>query len=275
MNKPLTTLGAALAAKGTDLDWRAQLRQEGIPRRPPPPSTSAASSRPDRGYVEQPEERRETTQIPRPAAKAPKPPSTPMPNETAPFMRRRVETPRLDAPVALVRFVRDERNNLVPFEPTVSKPPAANDAPPPSAPEEATMPKGVERLAADGRRLFTQEFRDGVLKAFDERPEGVTQKAIAERNGIHQTVLSAWVSRRDTQRAKEERESKRLATRAANKAAAASGERTLVSAPPSNGAAATKPRGVRSFETVSLELAGALAKVAELKRELRALLGDD
>lgn len=45
--KPLTTLGDALAAKGGDvLDWRAQLRLEGVERRPRPEPAPAPSSRP-------------------------------------------------------------------------------------------------------------------------------------------------------------------------------------------------------------------------------------
>lgn len=51
MNKPLATLGEAL---NQSADWRAQLRVAEIPRRAPP---SDRGGRPDRGYVEQPEER--------------------------------------------------------------------------------------------------------------------------------------------------------------------------------------------------------------------------
>jgi hypothetical protein len=116
MSKPLATLGDAIAAKGADVDWRAQARAEGIARRPPPSSERAseqAVSRPDRGFVEQPEEYVE----PLKSFKPPSPkPSSPKPlhtepatkrlttEEIAPFMRRRVETPTLPAPVALIRF---------------------------------------------------------------------------------------------------------------------------------------------------------------------------
>lgn len=44
--KPLTTLGDALAAKGGDIDWRAQLREAGVERRPKPEPPPAPSSRP-------------------------------------------------------------------------------------------------------------------------------------------------------------------------------------------------------------------------------------
>jgi hypothetical protein len=254
MSKPLTTLGDALAAKGND--WRADLRAADIPRRPPPssspPSSQPVSSRPDRGYVEQPEERRDTQ------------PSAPQP-------RRRTETPTLTAPVALVRLERrtvysTESNALAPSEP----PPAI----PAAAPPEGDMPKAVAKTSKDGRRSFTDEYRAKALAAFDEgqkQEPKVSQKTIAERFGIHQTVMSNWLRRRAQAAATEAAIAKRAATRAANKANKAPNDKT----PPASAAAASKPRGVRSFETVSLELAGAIAKVSELKRELRALLGDE
>jgi transposase-like protein len=308
MSKPLATLGDAIAAKGADVDWRAQARAEGIARRPPPSSERAseqAVSRPDRGFVEQPEEYVEPLKSfkpPSPKQSSPKPPiDKPLhtepatkrltTEEIAPFMRRRVETPTLTAPVALIRFERHAS-----YPPPAS---AANDSPAPTpavvtpapAPEVAEVPAGVKKLAADGRRLFTPEFREKAMKAFDERPEGVIQKDVAKQFGIHQTVLSGWIAKRDAKQAAAEKERKRQATRAANKAAKSQEPERVQrevtqlsrpsppSAPPSNGAAASvtvsKPRGVRGFDTVSLELAGAINKVAELKRELRALLGDD
>jgi hypothetical protein len=255
MSKPLTTLGDALAAKGSD--WRADLRAADIPRRPPPssspPSSQPVLSRPDRGYVEQPEERRDTQ------------PSAPQP-------RRRTETPTLTAPVALVRLERrtvysTESNALAPSEP----PPAI----PAAAPPEADMPKAVAKTSKDGRRFFTDEYRAKVLAAFDDgqkQEPKVSQKAIADRFELHQSVLSNWLTRRAHAAATEAAVAKRAATRAANKASkAAPSDKT----PAASVAAASTPRGVRSFETVSLELAGAIAKVSELKRELRALLGDE
>lgn len=60
--KPLATLGEV-----SGVNWRAQLRANDIQRRVPPPSERA--SRPDRGYVEQPEERVKVTTSTQPTAR--------------------------------------------------------------------------------------------------------------------------------------------------------------------------------------------------------------
>lgn len=150
----------------------------------------------------------------------------------------------------------------------------------------------IKKVGSDGRRYFSTEHREAVLAAYDAekaRDPSYTHREHAEKHDVHKTLISNWLARREVERAKQAAIAKRAATRAANKAnGAASSEKTQLSRPeppasepprrgrpPNSVAAATKPRGGRSFETVSLELAGAIAKVSELKRELRALLGDE
>lgn len=119
MNKPIATLGDVLTAKGADVDWRAQMRASDIPRRPAPSSSRGAEppqSRPDRGYVEQPEERVNTTVFP------PRPKPTPQP------------------PQRLVRFTRnmmqEDGHSLDESEPPKREPP-----PPPPPPAELMAPE--------------------------------------------------------------------------------------------------------------------------------------
>jgi transposase-like protein len=184
--KPLTTIGDALLAKGAD--WRAELRAAEVPRRTPLPPSSTRLDRPDRGYVEQPEERVEktTTQFPPP--------------------RRRTETPVITAPTALIRFTRDpvpklETPEMRPPEPEPAPPEESEESPDhgeadPDYPEHAEhfaepapaeqpkakrkqrvfLPIGV-KLAAVRRALKREEFL----------------KDIAADLGVHQTALSRWV----------------------------------------------------------------------------------
>jgi transposase-like protein len=258
MTKPLTTIGDALMAKGGD--WRADLRANDVPRRPPP-------SRPDRGYVEQPEERMDAPS---------KPPSSPP--------RRRTETPILSAPVALIRFERE-----APYEPlpapapaSVAPPPPPEAAPPPSEPA-AIAEEHVAKVAKDGRKLYTPQFRAKVIadfRAAQKKDPGVSQKSIAQKHGLHQTVLSNWLRNDDQELKALETSEKRKATYAAKRAAKeATSSKTLASTPsdPLRSAisAAMRARDAsRTLETVSREYAAAVERVKELKAEMRALLDD-
>jgi transposase-like protein len=265
--KPLTTLGDALMAKGAPVDWRAELRAAEVPRRPPPASETRAA-RPDRGYVEQPEERvRPSTGI---------------------FPRRREETPTLAAPVALIRFNRDENHPRRPYMDPVTGQMVDPNAPPKSAleslidqhieeeerkqlpppmPEPASCVAPAEAEEAEmakpkkPRRTWDEDVKS---KAVARVLSGVTQAAVAREIGTHETNISQWVK--------------------AAKQAGAKREKTQLSRPtPSSGKSTTQAIAsmvrststVRSFETVSAELQEALNRVKELKRELRGLLGDD
>lgn len=277
MSKPLATLGEALTAKGADIDWRAAARAEGIARRPPP---SSASSRPDRGYVEQPEERREetTTQLPK--------------------MRRRVETPSLDAPVALIRFERTASYPPPDAPPSNDAPaPTQEAAPPfalvetepatftlveskPPAPEVSDVPAAKKHKWGGRGNPAPSDFRAQVIaaarEARDSTPPGL-QSEVAARFGVSKSAISSWLKAADDEDRKNAIVAKRKATREANQANGASTERVqreVTQVSRASSGVASRPRGNRSFETVSLELAGALAKVSELKRELRDLLDE-
>lgn len=139
-------------------------------------------------------------------------------------------------------------------------------------------------MSANAKKPYKRhppDIREKVLEALAEGQRmdpPISQVAIANRFGIHQTMVSKFKREAELEQRKAEKEAKRLATRAANKAAAnghAPTETTLLSRPSPRSVAVSRPRGERSFETVSLELAGAIDKVRELKRELRAMLGDD
>lgn len=129
MSKPLTTLGDALAARGAN--WRAELRAAEVPRRTPPPS------RPDRGYVEQPEERAEAAPI------------TP---------RRRTETPLLETPVALIRFTRETEPETETQPEPVSPSPEPPAAASPPTPEPASEPAPPPTLSPERREQLEAQL---------------------------------------------------------------------------------------------------------------------
>lgn len=278
-NKPLTTLGDALAAKGSG--WRAEMRAAEVERRPPPSN----ASRPDRGYVEQPAER------------APSP---------APVPRRREETPVLTAPVALIRFKRSNESSLTQLvlehseeheeafpqqdtEPVAETPPPPplpappvvelpelrmpEPPPPPSAPPtEAPMPKAKGQRIP--RPLETQI--EAVARALRYESDGdYGAKARAAREmGVHPSSMSNWFAKPDVVAAAKKK----------NKGESpVSREQTQLSrpSPPSNGAVSapvsipTSIRsGTRTFEVVTRELNEAIELVRALKRELRDMLTD-
>jgi len=149
MSKPLTTLGEQIAAKGGD--WRAQLRAADVPRRPPPSSASA-----DRGYVEQPGE-----SAPPPTP----PPATP---------RRRVETPTLTAPVALIRTHYTEE--------------LAKAPPPP--PDPAPLQLEAPPVAAKKKRKFTDKATQ--IAAVRRVLAGENAAAIARELGVHPSNIANW-----------------------------------------------------------------------------------
>jgi transposase-like protein len=256
--KPLTTLGDALIAKGAEVDWRSVARAAEVPRRPPPASETR-SSRPDRGYVEQPEERINTTTFP----------------------PRSEETPTLVAPVALIRFSRDESHPRRPYMDPESGKLVDPNAPakpvleqlleehiaeeerkqrPPPMPEPASCvatPETEESEVPKPRKQRIRWDEDVKSKAVARVLSGVTQAKVAREIGTHETNISQWVK--------------------AAKAAGAKSEKTQLSRHASvTPAIASMVRSTaRTFETVSAELQQALNRVKELKRELRGLLGDD
>lgn len=281
--KPLTTLGDVLAAKGADIadvDWRAAARAADVPRRPPPSSkgapqtpppppppqtlkeklAEAIATRPDRGYVEQPEERIETKSF--------RPPPPP---------RRREETPTLETPVALIRLERppqvspkqmllnhlaemneDELRELAKQPRPRSEPPPA-PGPPPPAPEATEMP------AKQAVKSSKKHWPEDVKKAAVARVlKGESQATVAGDIGTNPANMSNWVKVYGKAVAKED--AKRETTLISRPAAPASAKNSAVQTRVLNGA--------RTIETVSRELTEALARVAELKAELRALLGD-
>jgi hypothetical protein len=236
MSKPLsTTLGDALANS-----WRADLRANDINRRPPPSSKSG----PDRGFIEQPNERR------------PEPPP-----------RRRTETPTLTAPVALIRpqvAPQPIPNSGGVLDELLAEHKAQTETKPPKpspAPEKPARQPG-KHYTAVYRTKIVHEYR----QALQVEPH-LTQKAFAERHGIHQTLMSNWLKRVSEEEARAAAAEKRRETLAAKKAENEE-QKTLLSRP-------QPPSDVRTFEVVSRELAEAIERVKALKRELRALLGDE
>jgi len=257
MSKPLTTLGDAIAAKGGN--WRADMRANDINRRPPPSSHSG----PDRGYVEQPAERRD-----------PPPP------------RRREETPVLRAPVALIRPqmpapseppppVKAEHETLLsrPAPPTAPEPPVEVEMP-----KAKPLPEGVKSIGADGRKMYHEEYRVKLARAFlDERAQDptLTYRVFAARHEVEKTVFGNWVRAEEMERAKAEKTAKRMATLHANKAAAAAAAAPVSQPlPPPSAPLASAPltSGGRSVADIVADIAAAKHRLEQLKAELMAAL---
>jgi len=146
------------------------------------------------------------------------------------------------------------------------KPPQVTTAPAP-APAPAA-PKLAPATPEDKSRAFyNPEFRAEIVADFyaSRRVEAhLTQKQYADRVGIDQTTLSAWLADANADQRRQETAAKRQRTR---EAAAA--------------ARAARKESARSFEAVSLDLAEAIAeakrcneRVQQLKDELRALLDE-
>lgn len=261
-----------------DVDWRAQSRALGIERRAP-------ATRPDRGFVEQPAERVETTQI-----------------------RRRVVTPTTPrAPVPLISLAdMDEHSELL-DELTRPDPVHANDPMPP-APEKHTMnPPNEAREDRDDAMLaaIQREIDRPMAKAtkakmsytvIDEARKLAAVKAVIEQGKTHKEVsgplgvspasISLWVARyKRTGRVpaktgKEKGGDVRRLDKAARRRPARSNERTMVSGaggPPSavlSVRASIRSNGARTFDQVKAELDAAIEHVSDLKRELRDMLAD-
>lgn len=236
-------------AKGANetLDWRAQMRAEDIPRRPPPAS-EPRSSRPDRGYVEQPEERVNTTTSP---------------------PRRREETPTLTTPVALIRFSRDETRPRRPYmDPATGNlvdpnaPESKRDEPePPSQQQAETAGEPVPKAKIRRKHLAPAVKAALVVRALEGKE---THREIARQAGVHPTNISNWVN-----------------AAKAGKILLPPSEKTQLSRPSppvsavqSAAVSTAAARGARTFEVVSAELQQALDRVRELKRELRGLLDE-
>ncbi len=209
MSKPLTTLGEAIMAKGGtgegELDWRSQLRANGIERRTGQPMD--ALGRPDRGYVEQPEER-VAPLTPRPAPTTTQLPPLPFrsatPEQIAPFMRRRTETPTLTAPTALIRFER-YRDNPEPEQPLKDEkeepmqqqyePEPANVATQPASPatEGSDMPRKRKKRVQAPDAATRDEMALRILRAeLDGRRKGEVKAIMAETN-VSESGVSRWV----------------------------------------------------------------------------------
>lgn len=154
MSKPLTTLGDLMMSR--DPNWRAELRALEIPRRP----SNAKDSRPDRGYVEQPEER---------AA-----------SEQKTFIRRREESPTLVAPVALIRPIVSDAPERVPDDRDVFPPPMGLTPPPP--PPEPEPPQQTLVMLRRGREtLAATEPKPEKAKQTRERHSLAFKLAAVER----------------------------------------------------------------------------------------------
>ena len=156
MSKPLTTLGDALAAKGGN--WRAEMRAADIPTRRESPQ-----SRPDRGYVEQPEERVVARAAP----------------TTTQFPRRREETPVLTAPVALIRFTRDPEPVL---ETPENRPPEPEKEPHPMAGTELNQYDEPDHGEADeSHPEHAEHFASGIPPLSDAERLDLFDRASAPR----------------------------------------------------------------------------------------------
>lgn len=177
--KPLTTIGDALLAKGAD--WRAELRAAEVPRRTPLPPSSTRLDRPDRGYVEQPEERVQ-----------------------APPTRRRTETPVITAPTALIRFTRDPVPKL---ETPEMRPPEPEPAPPEpeEEPEEEPLPDPDwtgEAAPAEPTKQQRKERKRRTHLPLRRKLEAVqraladgygAKAAVAAEYGVSQSAVTMWV----------------------------------------------------------------------------------
>lgn len=211
MSKPLTTLGEALMAKGgggEELDWRSLARANGIERRAPPSGQPMdVLGRPDRGYVEQPEERVPPKATPAPESIPPRsygafPPQQPRlvtPDQIAPFMRRRTETPTLTAPVALIRPeyseqpLMDEKEEQMPLQQDTEP---ANVATQPSpAPEGSEMPRKRKKRVEAPDQAYRDKYAIRILRASLNGVEARANevKAVFEETGVSRSGVSRWV----------------------------------------------------------------------------------
>ncbi len=206
--KPLATLGDAIADKGGN--WRADLRANDIQRR----------GRPDRGYVDTSPPPSEPKKVVIPLSELTLAQSL-KDEEKQP--RRRIETPTLTAPVALIRpqlFDQTvppppdlETRQLPPLpselppsmaaalsmlstneiiEPRVSQEP--EQAPPEPAPEARPEVPAKARAA---RRTFPAEFREKcAIEALTMglRGESTPQIKLCRKYDVNQAVMSQWVT---------------------------------------------------------------------------------
>lgn len=173
MMKPLT----APITDQLDPNWRANLRAAGIPRRPLP-------NRPDRGYVEQPEERVE--------------------QQIAGHMRRRVETPEATPPVALVRnrepLVQQDlrgRGEVIVVAPQAANQTELPKSEPPQTLVKLTRPPPERETTMAPKRIVTRypkEFEEATVARVLAGERGDMAK-IAADSGVNLNTLTTWVYR--------------------------------------------------------------------------------
>lgn len=263
--KPLTTLGDALAAKGAD--WRAQLRAEDVPRRPPP---SSRGERPDRGYVEQPEERVNATAFP---------PRQP-PHQPPRQQRRRVETPTLYTPVALIRFEHPAPEPMppepMPPEPIYYVPPPAElmppepltQPPPPTTVRPEPEPEESEVVSKKRKKRTVHSYEDKV-RYTRRLLDGESYASVAKDAGVSPSAVPRWVEQFGA--------AARKLRRAADKTLAStpqSAPRSAApSAPVSSAGDPPPPELIVRFEGLEAYIQAIAAKA--VRAELKRRLGDD
>jgi transposase-like protein len=157
----------ALAKLGevmNDVDWRTQRRLAGVPSRPPP-------SRPDRGYVEQPEERVEPTVV----SKRGLIPMQALEREQLADLEE--ELAALEAPLP----------PPVESQLTLQPQPETQPSQPPAT-EPAEMPK-----ARKERTFHTPEVMAAAVERVLTGPKG-TQSKVAHELGVNPGTVSLWVT---------------------------------------------------------------------------------
>jgi len=184
--KPLATLGEVM----NDIDWRTQRRLAGVPSRPPP---SDRAGRPDRGYVEQPEERVEPI-----------------------VLKKRGLIPMAELERVQLEELAEELGEPSPFENTPRPPPEREtrvfpgkpatqaltgllsqlSLPPsqPPAPEPAEMPKAKQKRLYRGQDTIDRVV--GLVIAAGYRPghrDGHIAR-IAKEQDIEPSLVHRWVS---------------------------------------------------------------------------------
>jgi len=183
--KPLATLGEVM----NDIDWRAQRRLAGVPSRPPP---SDRAGRPDRGYVEQPEERVEPV-----------------------VLRKRGLIPMAELERVQLEELAAELGEPSPFEDTPRPPPERETRvfpPPPerqltlqpqpeTQPSEAPAPEATEMAAKKRKGPWPMDVKQRAVARVQELragKEGRNTGAIsqtARELGTSEANISSWVFR--------------------------------------------------------------------------------
>lgn len=162
----------ALAKLGevmNDVDWRTQRRLAGVPSRPPP-------SRPDRGYVEQPEERVEPTVV----RKRGLIPMSDLEREQLNALEEELKA--LEAPpLPPAQLTLQPQPETQP-----SQPPATEPAEMPKAKKQTRLRREPEEIARIVQRVFDAGHVEGKKK-------GVLAR-VASEEGVASSLLHRWVS---------------------------------------------------------------------------------